>query len=796
MALGSWTPELGFVEMVREAAVSTGPSLELCTFPSTLGSAVATAALEQLIVVEQSLQSDYFKCNEEAKIFLKDIAVAVKKLEEMRKATIDLLEIESIEFSRLYHLLETLPSSIYRELEECVRDACRLNLFEINKILMRITEMDNEIEFLKKRMIDLKETNEALGKKQEELAKQHARFVLLLNHTMEEKATTTVYINETYTKINLEREEIELQKKYITEAEEQMEKERTEYQIRKQQLTVQIDEFKRICELKRKETYKMKKELDKLQTRMEKLKETVSTSTAVLSDHNLEIAQLHSSIRFWQQQVEELKKVCQILQDKTQFFTNHKENLDNVSNMEKNEFLHKIKQLAEELHKARLENRDLREKMNTLLRQYKIVLNEEDKGFLQKQKVYDENQRQLIFITEKENLLSQRKVDIKNMEEGFTMLYDLHRATKEVYQKQIRILSDNLERESQRCIITQWKAACLRKKHARWLAKIKAEIKEVVEKIEGAEIRRIELLEETSFREKEINEFVAQTENLTVELKEEEEEFVIKEKWLMKELSKYEEKFVKEKQINKEKEEELDECLPQLQVAEEEYREKCRKLQELSNIVTAQRQEENLLNSNIFQLARDFSRYFNNTDKVKQELKQLRHQESKKVKDHFEILKNLENEIYVHDQKVDLLFLENEKLKKYILRMTNNTEKYRKEQEVLRHNSSDLSWQLIAQQTQYMNLWAEFQSRVKDLVKSGEKTLQEITNLIDKLHERDEKIMHIGTWLHGNLGELRSLMEQESQMDLCLEKRKRRHPQRVHFPTAKCAGKKALAKNN
>ncbi|XP_008574150.1 PREDICTED: coiled-coil domain-containing protein 175 [Galeopterus variegatus] len=768
MALGSWTPELGFVEMVREAAVSTGPSLELCTFPSTLGSAVATAALEQLIVVEQSLQSDYFKCNEEAKIFLKDIAVAVKKLEEMRKATIDLLEIESIEFSRLYHLLETLPSSIYRELEECVRDACRLNLFEIKKILMRITEMDNEIEFLKKRIIDLKETNEALGKKQEELAKQHARFVLLLNHTMGEKAATTVYINETYTKINLEREEIESQKKYITEAEEQMEKERTEYLIRKQQLTAQIDEFKRICELKRKETYKMKKELDKLQTRMEKLKETVSTSTAVLSDHNLELAQLHSSIRFWEQQVEELKKVCQVLQDKTQFFTNHKQNLDNVSNIEKNEFLHKIKQLAEQLHKARLENKDLREKMNTLLRQYKIVLNEEDKSFLQKQKVYDENQRQLIFIAEKENLLSQRKVDIKNMEEGFTMLYDLHRATKEVYQKQIRILSDNLERESQRCIINQWKAACLRKKHARWLAKIKAEIKEVVEKIEGAEIRRIELLEETSFREKEINEFVAQTENLTVELKEEEEEFVIKEKWLMKELSKYEEKFVKEKEINKEKEEELVECLPQLQVAEEEYREKYRKLQELSNIVTAQRQEENLLNNNIFQLARDFSRHFNNTDKVKQELKQLRHQESKKVKDHFEILKNLENEIYVHDQKVDLLFLENEKFKKYILRMKNNTEKYRKEQEVLRHNSSDLSWQLIAQQTQYMNLWAEFQSRVKDLVKSGEKTLQEITNLIDKLHERDEKIEHIGTWLHGNLGELRSLMEQESQMDLCL----------------------------
>lgn len=52
MALSSWSPELGFSEKtLRAAAVSTGPSLELCTFPSTLGSSVATAALEQLFVV-------------------------------------------------------------------------------------------------------------------------------------------------------------------------------------------------------------------------------------------------------------------------------------------------------------------------------------------------------------------------------------------------------------------------------------------------------------------------------------------------------------------------------------------------------------------------------------------------------------------------------------------------------------------------------------------------------------------------------------------------------------------------
>ncbi|XP_077909897.1 coiled-coil domain-containing protein 175 [Halichoerus grypus] len=789
MALSSWSPELGFGEKaLREAAVSAGPSLELCTFPSSLGSSVATAALEQLFVVEQSLQSDYFKCNEEAKTFLKDIAIAVKKLEEMRKATIDLLEIESMELSRLYFLLETLPSNIGRELEECVRDARRLNLFEINQIQTDITRMNDAIQSLKMRILDLKRTNEALGEEQEKLAREHEKLVMALNHTMGEKAATTVYINETYTKINSERKEIELQKRHLEEIEEQLEKEKEEYLKRKQKLDEEIERYKKFCEFKRRETYKKKKELDTLKLKVSKMKETVMTSTVVLSDHNLEISRLQESIRHWEQELEEMKKSCKILEDKIQFFVNTKEKLEDSSGIEKDEFLQKIKQMAEKLHKNRLENKDLREKLHTLTRQYKIVLSEEDKLFMQKQKIYNENQKQLAFITQKENFLSQRKVDIKNMEEGLVTLHDLHRATKAVYQKQIKILNDNLERENQRCIITQWKVACLRKKHARRRKRLSIEIGEILDKIQTLEFRRTELLQETTVREKEISEFLAEIEKVTLELKQEKEEFIVKEKKLIQELNKYEKRFVEETQSNKVKEEELVECLPQLQVAEEEYKSKSGKFEELSNIITAQKQEQNLLNDYISQMAKDFSRYFSNTEKVKQELKYLRDQESRKIKSHFETLKNLENEIYVHDLKVDVLLLENEKLRKYIAYMKNKIEQYRKGEEDLKSMSSDLSCQLTAHQTQYLDLWAEFQTTVKELVNSGDEILQEIKNLIEKLKERDENIERISIWLQGNLEELHFLMEQESEIDLH-KKKKHISIKKVHPPGVECTMK-------
>ena len=46
-------------------------------------------------------------------------------------------------------------------------------------------------------------------------------------------------------------------------------------------LLIQIEEYKKLCELKRKETFAKKKELDKLRLTMTKMKETVTTSTVV-----------------------------------------------------------------------------------------------------------------------------------------------------------------------------------------------------------------------------------------------------------------------------------------------------------------------------------------------------------------------------------------------------------------------------------------------------------------------------------------------------------------------------------
>lgn len=76
--------------------------------------------------------------------------------------------------------------------------------------------------------------------KQAELAKQHTKFVLMLNQTLEEKATATSYINDTYARINFEREEISLQKQCLREANELMERHKVEYFEKKNELAAQV----------------------------------------------------------------------------------------------------------------------------------------------------------------------------------------------------------------------------------------------------------------------------------------------------------------------------------------------------------------------------------------------------------------------------------------------------------------------------------------------------------------------------------------------------------------------------
>lgn len=75
---------------------------------------------------------------------------------------------------------------------------------------------------------------------QKELAKKHEKLVVLLNHAMGKKAIASIYINETYTKISLEKEEIRLKRRSIQGKEAIIDKDKGEYLKAKKRLSGQV----------------------------------------------------------------------------------------------------------------------------------------------------------------------------------------------------------------------------------------------------------------------------------------------------------------------------------------------------------------------------------------------------------------------------------------------------------------------------------------------------------------------------------------------------------------------------
>ncbi|XP_049626206.1 coiled-coil domain-containing protein 175 [Suncus etruscus] len=706
--------------------VSTSQSLELCSYPVTLGCQVATNALEQLFGVEKMLQDDYFKCNEEAKAFLKDVAVAVKKLEQMRKDTIDLLEIESMELSRLYFLLRTVPGQFYIELEECVRDARSLNLFEISGLKKKSFHLDCEERFLRKKINELQEVNENLGERQENLANEHQQIVVEINSLMEEKAMMTVSINDIFVKINSAKELLESQKRCYKNVTDELEEEKNKILQKKKILTDEINEMKKLHEKKKEESYQLKRKFQRLTRKMSEVKDMDNAFKVSLQRYP-ECGGI----------VVNKQVKGKILAQKINVRIEHIKHSQSLDS-----FLKRVKENDQKNEEAKEERTQLG---SVAVPAKKHTLNE----------------KLLIFITEKENFLIKRKVDIKNIEDGIITLNELLTATTDLYRKEIRDLCEKLQKEYQRRYFIKWRIFSTQKKVAVWLAQQRMELESLVNEIYLLHEVQNNLQVQIKVRDKEISDFLVTIEEITMKLIEDEKNYVSEESMLTEELAKFQKIYVEEKRSARTFEAILQDCLPCLQEVEMEFMDKYKLHEELEVALAERQQEYCILRSYISQSEKEYSRVSSNMETVKQELHLLRDQELHKIRTHFEIIKHLENEIFVNDIKTDALLLENENLKQYIDYIKRIIEQYKNKREQLVETTREQSKELEVQQAYYLELWNEYQFTVKELIKEGDEVLEEIKSLTKKVMVRDEKIAIINKTLQQTLDDLRAIMEME-----------------------------------
>uniref|UniRef100_A0A7N4NR47 Coiled-coil domain containing 175 n=2 Tax=Sarcophilus harrisii TaxID=9305 RepID=A0A7N4NR47_SARHA len=493
--------------------------------PLSLGSSVAIEVLEKLFKVEKALKNETFEFNQEAKTTLEEIAEAVKKLECMRKTTIDLLEIESIEASRLRFLLIHLPGNISKEIEDAVIAARVTNAEEINSLNNAIETVNFEMELLNERLTNLEKMNIELWEEQEELADDHQKAVLMVNMKMKERAENDTSTKEIYDKKKVDEEKIDHYQDLLHTINTELTEERDIFVTKKESLEKKIAELKQLKDDEIKCTLKKKRQLSQMVTEIAKIKEEFKRRQGAMKEQDVARDELEEGLKRLQKELQiQLKQPEQLVTKRTDY-DNALVDLVESSKMKQKDLIDKIRQATEKFSKIKARHTDLKGKNKILNGHLKAAQLEEHEYYIKERNSRDLVDKIELLIAEKKALLSKKLMDTEALEEAIENLKHLYRTTIESYRKQIAFLKGNWMSESQKSIKNQWKVINFQKEHERWRKTEHDDVEELIKRVEYIEQKRAEIYEEGIFCDETIFKHEEKIEELSEAVKEEEEIF-------------------------------------------------------------------------------------------------------------------------------------------------------------------------------------------------------------------------------------------------------------------------------
>ncbi|XP_031808533.1 coiled-coil domain-containing protein 175 isoform X5 [Sarcophilus harrisii] len=632
--------------------------------PLSLGSSVAIEVLEKLFKVEKALKNETFEFNQEAKTTLEEIAEAVKKLECMRKTTIDLLEIESIEASRLRFLLIHLPGNISKEIEDAVIAARVTNAEEINSLNNAIETVNFEMELLNERLTNLEKMNIELWEEQEELADDHQKAVLMVNMKMKERAENDTSTKEIYDKKKVDEEKIDHYQDLLHTINTELTEERDIFVTKKESLEKKIAELKQLKDDEIKCTLKKKRQLSQMVTEIAKIKEEFKRRQGAMKEQDVARDELEEGLKRLQKELQiQLKQPEQLVTKRTDY-DNALVDLVESSKMKQKDLIDKIRQATEKFSKIKARHTDLKGKNKILNGHLKAAQLEEHEYYIKERNSRDLVDKIELLIAEKKALLSKKLMDTEALEEAIENLKHLYRTTIESYRKQIAFLKGNWMSESQKSIKNQWKVINFQKEHERWRKTEHDDVEELIKRVEYIEQKRAEIYEEGIFCDETIFKHEEKIEELSEAVKEEEEIFSQIEHGVTEELKVIEDEYIIETEQTKVREDEWDEYFPKLKAVKDEYEENIKEFESLKSEISAQTREHLSLERGIDLMRKETITYQKEREHIKNLLKKGRNKEFAFMRNHLDSMYTSEKNIYEVEQHLKLLVLENYRLKK------------------------------------------------------------------------------------------------------------------------------------
>ncbi|XP_050808534.1 interaptin-like isoform X2 [Gopherus flavomarginatus] len=637
-----------------------------------------------------------------------------------------------------FFFFATTARVIFLALVAAARESSTAKITELQTALKNITY---EIELLNQKQILCETQNAAMCKEQEWLRVQHEEAVDLLNQQMAQKANTNILLNEFYNKKKDAEQEITNLMNAIKEVKDVLAKEIQIFNDEKEMWDRKNAEMKTKLDLQKAETSGKKDEFEKLSTKLSAVQSEIAQNTAIIFNEKVQIARLKETN---EQLIMELKlKVTEKLElcERKYSLDSDLLLLQSKISQERENLNIDIAKTKEELSTAEGLNRKLKHENKFISSQYQILLAEEEHSHAKRNEAATELERLSNWLDERLEVLSKRVVEEQNMEDEVERLEDLFQA------------------------LLQWKQLHLaKKKEVLWITE-ETFMNEMNVRLETGKKRHAVLIAENEHFQKEILQAEEQVKHLSDDVNKREAEGEKYENSLTEDIQWLEDDVQAKTEAIYQKEQQLILSIPLREERRKELEEKHKKYEDLKKIVSELKDDETRLTKSIDQSVRMIGKLKKIMAELKNELRIKRDLAFDQLKDHTEVLKLLERDIYEVDRKLDIVKTENCRLKLCNSQMKADILTMSHEAENHKSTTIKILSDLTVLHQLFLKGWSEDSSIQKEFVENEKEILAAIADLVMKLHEREKKIDCINKGLQNNFDGLGSLLESKSSME-------------------------------
>lgn len=704
-------------------------------------------AQEHLKELDKQLQEEAVPFAPEVCLHLTEIAAAIAELEADRRAAHELLEVETIENSKLRHQINNIRERMSQEIMADVEAARASNAEQIDQLQKELNVMSQLQESTVKSQEAILSKKEALYHEREQAQAEHDGIVATLNGEITLKYSSQMRLDQT-------REQIEELKSCIAAAEQdkitlkrKIQQEREDFNMKKDNLSRDVHQTEANIK-QQKEAIKMnRKELARVNSKKHEIQDHLGELTAEMAKQESSVQRLTASRCQFEKQLEEETQKHQELRQQRETLKKRLCELEEDFRLAIHRLKEEIATVEGKIEEGRTSRLPLIELLAQIYEIFKRQNDEENEVRAEHFHVSQQLLRSKLQLEERIASIVKNSKEIKEMDKQIRELLEADMINKRVFDSNQEELCSNMNTEKKN--ISHLEAEKSRLRTLLEEAKTKQEeyVAKMTSDISNARRRYEELQqEEAAFLQRQpktadadlLRRHVAQSEVMFRQTESEQQQ----------ELEQCTAEIETITRNNEETQRGLEEKEVLLKEVEARMIEEQTRHQRLTVLTSEMSTRKSELELSIQGLKEETSALLQPKKEAKAELEALRASHMDMLNKQASELRAVEISIYDNSVKLEQVSMENSRLHLCIRQMTEDVNRTRQNKDRYQQEIHKFTEHIKTLCESLQEAWGEDLLVTQDYQRSNNVVLMSLTDLLNHLETRRQQLGHVNSLLH------------------------------------------------